>query len=197
MRNGIGAIIALGLLAGPAVAGLLPVHVDKSPEGVNYRYTYGIQLQSGAVLNSGDYFTIFDFAGLKAGTNTQPAGFEFSSSMTGRTPARLSPDDDSAISNLTWTYTGAGAKGEKDLGEFSAVSQYGLTVEDSFTGQSHRQIDGHLNGNITDTQVPVPQAPNSFVPEPSSLILCALGLPMLLGLLRARRGSMVSVYATA
>jgi hypothetical protein len=173
------------MAAGEASAGLLPVHVGVTPEGRDFRYAYSIQLQSGAVLQPGDYFTIFDFAGLLPNHQAQPVGFDYASSPTGPTPARLNPVDDAGLANLTWTYSGATISGPLDLGAFSAVSQYGETTDGAFTGQTHRQVDGHLNGNITDTRVPVPVAPG--VPEPSSWILVIAGLPVLIGLNWLRR----------
>lgn len=181
------AFVAVFLFADASDAGLLPVNVGVKTEGDNFRYTYGIQLQSGAVLKSGDYFTIFDFAGLVGGMNTQPAGFTFSTSNAGPVPPNLKPADDETISNLTWTFTGGETTGPINLGDFSAVSEYQLKNDDYFTARSHREVDGRMNGNITSTQVPVPVAPQCMVPEPSTLILLAAGVPLILGLRRFRR----------
>lgn len=177
--------LALVLCMGTAQAGLLPVST-MAPEGGDHRYAYDIGLQSGSVLKPGDFFTIYDFAGLVSGTNIQPAGFTFSSSTAGPTPAGVLPSDDGGVSNLTWTYTGSETIGPADLGKFSAVSEYGETTNDSFTGLSHRTVGGRSNSNITDTQVPVPMAPCDHVPEPSTLILLAAGLPLVLGLRKMR-----------
>jgi hypothetical protein len=179
------AALALVLAAAPAAGGLLPTNVEVTPDGDHYRYTYSIQLQSGAVLRPGDYFTIFDFAGLKDGSAAQPAGFTFSSAPTGPTPAGLHPGDDAGVDNLTWTYGGAEPLGSGDIGPFSAVSGFDQKTDDAFAGLSHRQVDGHLNGNLTDTQVPVPVAPG--VPEPSSFLLLAAGVPLFLGWRQMRR----------
>ena len=187
-------IAALLLGASQTNAGLLPVAANIAPEGGDYRYTYSVQLQSGAILNPGDYFTIYDFDGFIAGSNAQPAGFTFSSAPVGPTPAHVSPDDNAHIANLTWTYTGAGTTGPSDLGSFTALSQFGTTADDSFTGQTHRVVDGQLNGNVTDTHVPVPltltiaSMPSCHqVSEPRTLLLVLAGLPLLAGVRWLRR----------
>jgi len=189
MRRHIGtaSTLTILLLAGNAEAGLLPASTV-SAEGGSFRHEYDIGLQSGSMLKSGDYFTIYDFAGFVEGTNTQPSGFTFSTANSGPTPAGVLPSDDGGVSNLTWTYNGGETIGPAELGKFSAVSHYGETTDDSFTGRSHRTVDGHLNSNLTDTEVPVPKAPDmcQHVPEPSTLILLAAGLPILIGFRRIR-----------
>src|SRR3954451_12268704 len=49
-------------------AGLLPVSVTVTPEANNFRWTYSIVLPTDMKLQSGDYFTIYDFGGLVAGS---------------------------------------------------------------------------------------------------------------------------------
>lgn len=172
-------------VTGQAAAGLLPVHLTVAPEGTDFRYTYSIQLQSGAVLQPGDYFTIFDFAGLTPTKVAQPDGFDYATANSGPVPSRLCPTDDGGVANLTWTYRGSPVASPAGLGDFSAVSHYGHQTDGDFAAQTHRQVDGHVDANVTDTRVPVPMAPD--VPEPSSLLLVLLGLPFALALVRSRR----------
>ncbi|HJZ90116.1 MAG TPA: hypothetical protein VKE40_04540 [Gemmataceae bacterium] len=188
-RVGLGALCALLLVTGEAGAGLLPIHVAITPEGNDFRYTYSVLLQSDAVLKPGDYFTIFDFAGLVSGTNNQPGSFTFSTDATGPVPTGVVPNDDPALPNLTWRYTGTDASlvGQLGLGDFSVVSQYDDTHDDHFTGQTHRVVDGHLDSNITDTQVPVPESHHCGAAEPSSLLLLLFGIPVALGFRVLRR----------
>ncbi len=182
-----GAVVLL-LAVESAQGGLLPVHVGVAREGTDYRYTYSVMLESDTVLKPGDYFTVYDFAGLVNGANLGPANFAYSTSNSGPTPTGVLPSDDPNVANLTWTYTGAqSAVGQLALGDFSAKSRYGSTRDDSFTGQTHRTVDGHLNSNITDTQVPVPTAHHCGVPEPTSIALLALGIPFALGARALRR----------
>jgi hypothetical protein len=183
----------MALTTGVAQAGLLPVSVTTTNEGSNTRFDYSVLLQSDAMLKTGDYFTIYDFAGFIPDSNTQPSNFSFSTSASGQTPSRVVPNDDPAIPNLTWTYTGSDTQiGELALGSFTAASHYSRSRDDDFTGQTHRQVDGHLNSNITDTRVPVPDPCHPpAVPEPSSVLLLGLALPLALGahaLKKAKRG---------
>ena len=178
---------AVLLLAGTSQAGLLPVDVNVGREGTHTRFDYSVILQSDTVLRTGDYFTVYDFAGFVPNSNTQPANFSFTTATTGKTPAHVQPSDDPSIPNLTFTYTGSDTEvGELALGSFTALSRYTRTREDYFTGQTHRELDGHLNSNITDTLVPVPCHPPA-VPEPASIVLLALGLPLALGVRAFRK----------
>jgi hypothetical protein len=178
-------ILGLVLSTSQLVAGLLPTEVTKSGEGGNFRFTYHVTLTSDLELHPGDFFTVYDFAGFVPGSTTQPANFTFSSSMMGPTPGNVSPSDDSGVANLTWTYTGPiTTMGQTDLGDFSALSWYSSTDDDSFTARTHRVLGGRVDSNITETTVPVPTAPQ--VPEPATLLLLAAGLPVI-GVARWRR----------
>ncbi|MEZ6139562.1 MAG: PEP-CTERM sorting domain-containing protein [Zavarzinella sp.] len=157
-------------------AGLIPTNVSITPEGSYYRYTYSVNLQSDVTIVPGDYFTLYDFAGMVDGSATGPDNFAFGSSALGSTPNYLSPNDDASVPNATWTYTGTDPLvGPESLGQFSLLSIYGNPTYDDFTGQTHRTVDGILNSNITETSVPVP-APG--VPEPTSLLLLAGAIPL-------------------
>lgn len=185
------AMLALGFLAAPVRAGLMPVAVSVTPEGDNYRWTYAIVLPTDSQLQAGNYFTIYDFAGYVTGTESMPEGWEFSYGNVGPTPPGVVPDDNPDLPNLHWYYTGATiTDGQIGLGNFWAISTYDGPVDSYFTARTNRTSDGRIDTNITTTTVPVP---GPQVPEPGTIALAGVGLPMI-GLgwwIRARRVRMI------
>ena len=171
-------------LAADARAGLLPVSVAVVPEAGNFRWTYAVVLPTDMQLQSGDYFTIYDFAGRVPGGELVPDGWALAvAAVGGGTPGRLDPADDPAVPNLTWTYTGPTVvTGQVGLGNFWAVSTLGEVSgrAGAFTSQTHRTSDGLGERNITETLVPTGAGagPPPAVPEPGTLLLAGLGLPL-------------------
>ena len=172
--------------ANPAAAGLLPTQWSVTPEDGNYRWTYAIVLPTDSQIRTGDYFTIYDFAGYVPGSNSQPGDWTFTSQNLGPTPPDVVPMDDPAVPNVSWQYTGPTVTtGQIGLGNFWALSAYGQSADSFFTASTHRTSDGRTDNNITTTTVPVPVAVPP-VPEPATLALVGLGLP-LAALLRRRK----------
>jgi PEP-CTERM motif len=175
------AALAFVVLAVRADAGLLPVtsSMNANNNGT-YTYTYGVVLTSDSSLKSGDYFTVFDFQGLIPNSNVQPAGWNLSVSSSG-TPPGVVVNENPSLPNLTWTYSGSQpVTGQLGLGNFSVIStnpegQTSLT----FAGLSHRQIDGQSESNVTITSGPGAGVGTPGVPEPGTLALMGIGLPLL------------------
>jgi hypothetical protein len=97
-------------------------------------------------------------------------------------PPGLLPVDNPGVDNLTWTYGGATtATGQLGLGNFWAVSTSGDSVTVAFTAQNPQASTGQTDRNLVDTLAPSasPVDPPSGVPEPATMALAALGLPML------------------
>lgn len=183
-KAGLMASIATLLLASiPAKAGLLPISVTVTPESGNHRWTYAIVLPTDMKLQSGNYFTIYDFDGYVAGGENAPEGWSFSSSKIGPTPDRLDPNDNPDLWNLTWTYDGPTVpSGQIGLGNFWAISEYGDAGGSFFTAETNRSSDGSVDRNITDTIVPTgmnPPTPPPEIPEPATLLLAGIGLPLI------------------
>jgi hypothetical protein len=175
------AAAAIALTGATAQAGLLPNSVTVAPEADNFRWTYSIVLPTDMQLQAGNFFTIYDFQGYVPGGESAPDGWSFSASKVGPTPDRLNPADDADLWNLTWTYSGGLQNGQVGLGNFWASSMYSDSAEDFFTAQTFRTSDGLLDRNITTTLTPVGTdiPPPSGVPEPATLVMAGLGLPLL------------------
>ena len=175
--------VVAAALAAPAQAGIIPASVTITPEAGNFRWTYSVVLPTDQKLQAGDYFTIYDFGGLVPGTNSQPADWAYSSAKGGPVPPGLAPIDNPAIDNLTFTYGGATIpSGQVGLGNFWAVSTVGESVTVAFTAQNPQASSGQLDRNIVDTLAPAPAVdiiPPSGVPEPTTMALAGLGLPIL------------------
>jgi PEP-CTERM motif len=188
-------LAAIGLLAfqtATATAGLLPTGWSVTPEAGNFRWAYAIVMPTDSQLKTGDYFTIYDFAGYLEGTSLSPsADWGLTVQNVGPTPPNVLPNDDPNIPNLSWVYNGPTIDvGQIGLGNFMATSMYETATESHFTARTHRASDGKIDTNITTTDVPVPDGGGGGVPEPTTLALAALGLP-LLGLARLRRKTVV------
>lgn len=173
--------IATVISAAAAQAGLLPTSVTVNPENGNYRWTYAIVLPTDMKLQSGNYFTIYDFAGYVPGGETAPSGWTFSAQELGPTPDLLKPTDNAALWNLTWKYNGPTIpNGQLGLGNFWAISTFSDTTTSSFTAITNRTSDGLSDSNITTTTTPTgSSSPPPGVPEPATLALAALGLPFI------------------
>ena len=192
------AAVAIVVSAGTANAGLLPVSVTVQPEAGNFRWTYSVVLPTDMKLQAGSYFTIYDFAGFVEGSATVSGTspdetfsqyWTLSTSKLGPTPDRLNPQDDPNIVNLTFTYNGPTIpEGALGLGNFAATSTFGQTTDTFFTATNPRAEGGSIDSNITDTLAPKGSDTPGQVdsPEPTTLVLAGLGLP-LIGLRRVLR----------
>lgn len=189
------ATVAIALAPGKAAAGLIPNKLTVTPEGGMYRYTYSIKLPTDSVLRPGDYFTIYNFDGFVAGSAMSSgapssADWTFSSSNVGPTPSGVLPADNPSVPNLTWTYNGPEINIPEPvgLGNFWAVSLYPTTTDSWLTGSTGTS-SGEADHNITETKVPVPSSTPPGVPEPATLLLAGLGLPLAAGFRRWKAGT--------
>lgn len=192
------AAVAIVVSAGTADAGLLPVSVTVQPEAGNFRWTYSVVLPTDMKLQAGSFFTIYDFAGYQSGSAAVSATspddsfaqyWSLSQTKLGPTPDRLNPQDDPNIENLTFTYNGPTIpSGQLTLGNFAATSTFGTTADSFFTATNQTAASGQVDSNITSTLAPRGNDGGGGIatPEPTTMVLAGLGLP-LIGLRRLLR----------
>jgi len=186
-------VVANVATAVPASAGLLPVSATTAADGSNTRYTYGVVLTSNSTLQSGDYFTIFDFSKPIASTAVMPTGWTVSLNPLGGNPGGTVPGDSPNIPNLTYVYHGPTLTGSVGLGNFMIDSSISASTSTpySFASFTQQTANGANESNITSVMVPVVPSSGGTtgtqgsggtppgVPEPSTLLLMGIGLPFL------------------
>ena len=167
--------IALGAMTLAANADIIPTLSTVTASGSNFQWNYATNVTVDQKVVSGDFFTIYDFGGFIPGSNTQPAGWTFSSSLVGITPGQVSPTDNPTIPNLTWTYSGPTITGSAALGTFSVLSTTNVLRTSDFAAQGTRS-----GGPTADTKVNNVGTVSVPVPEMSALApmigVCGLGM---------------------
>jgi hypothetical protein len=140
----------LALIAAPAVAMQTVVtQVDKNADG-SMTYHFSVKLDKGETLTPGesketaDFVTVYNFYGLVDGSVKSPAGWEFSSENSGRTPMWngypvVLPVDVPNTPNLTWAVTKPVAAGAQIDG-FTATTRVSTIVEGEYTAQVTTQL---------------------------------------------------------
>jgi hypothetical protein len=156
-------------------------HVDRNTDG-SMTYHFAIKTDQGETLTPGgskataDFVTVYNFYGLIDGSAKAPAGWEFSSEESGRTPAMngyplVLPLDIPGTPNLTWTVVKPVAGGTQIDG-FSATTRVNPTVQGQYTAQVTRQsptIPGVAGGMPGSTPMVSKQAIIGTLPTPSFL----------------------------
>jgi hypothetical protein len=175
----------LGVTVLAARGDVIPTLSGTSAIGSNFTWDYSANVTVDQNVQKGDFFTIYDFGNFVAGSNNQPVGWTFSSSLVGTNPSLVKPKDNPSILNLTWTYTGATPiHGSAALGIFSIVADTNQLRTSDFAAQGTRNTGpntGTKIDNIGRISVPVPEM-SALLPI---LSVCSAGLLSLLpGFLR-------------
>jgi hypothetical protein len=192
-RATLGALLsAATLMLGNAVkADIIPVFDSSTPNGGNTTFSYTASVASGSRVNTGDYFTIYDFNGYVAGSEFAPVDWSISVQNVGITPAGQLLADGPSVVNLTFTYTGAASL----IGPVNPIGGPGAFGADStsaavkslgqYSSMTHKQNPGHPDHNTPQSNQGYLVTP-AAVPETSSLMLLVPGLVPLGMVLRRR-----------
>ena len=158
------AIVGLGSLA--ARADIIPTLSSVTGSSPNFTWNYSANVTVDQTVNTGDFFTIYDFSSIMPTTTTQPSGWTFSTALLGSTAPLTSPTDNASLWNLTWTYSGAAISGSAALGMFTVVTSTDQLRDGQFTAQATRNSGpnaGTKVSNIGTVAVPVPE-PSALLP---------------------------------
>ena len=190
----------LSIVAVMALLGIASVRADIIPSfsgtspgtGTNTVWNYSINITSDQQVTTGDFFTIYDFGPFILGSNTQPSGWTFSTSLLAPAPTGTNPPNSPTLADLTWTYTGSatiptgtnlsGFSVTQSTSSFQEVPSMKLGY---FAAQATRGTGaaaGTKINNVGNVPVPVP------VPEPTTMSLLALaGAGSVLRAIRRRK----------
>jgi len=160
-------LAAFSALTVAAHADVIPTLSSVTVNGGGFSWNYSANVLVDQRVETGDFFTIYDFGNFVSGSNMQPAGWLFSSSLLGLTPAFLTArdytlvHDDPSIRNLTWTYIGQNSIiGPDFLGIFSVTNNTNQLTTGQFAAQATRNGGPHDGGKISNigaVSVPVPE----------------------------------------
>jgi hypothetical protein len=141
---------------------IIPTLSSVTGSSPNFTWNYSANVTVNQTVNTGDFFTIYDFGSIAPGSNTQPTGWTFSQSLLGPTAALTSPTDNPNILNLTWTYNGtAPIVGSAALGMFSVITSTDQLKTGQFTAQATLNSGpnaGTKISNVGTVSVPVPES---------------------------------------
>ena len=164
------ALVATSLIAR---ADIIPSFDSIVPNGGNFQFNYTATVTADQEVETGDFFTIYDFNGLVPNSGSMPPNWSFSSAFLGRTPTQVNPPDDPTILNITFTYTGTmPIIGPAPLGTFSAVSNFGQSHPGYFAAEGTANPGGNKIDNVGVIPVPVPEI-STFS---QILEICGLGI---------------------
>jgi len=174
-----------------ARADIIPT-LDPNPPAATvggFTWNYSANVTVDQMVTTGDYFTIYDFGNFLAGSNLQPVGWTFSSSLVGTTPGLVNPTDNASLLNLTWTYIGEQPiVGSALAGQFSVITDTNQLTTAFFAAEATRSTGpeaGSKVDNVGHVSVPVPEM-SALLPI---LSICAAGLRSFIPSLLRRRST--------
>jgi hypothetical protein len=190
MRKSILGLITIGVTMMAAHGDIIPTLSNTTATAGGFTWNYGVNVTVDQMVMPGDFFTIYDFGAFNPGSNLQPVGWTFSSSLTGVNPSLVTPADNPALLNLTWTYVGqTPINGAAALGNFSVIAATNQLRSSDFAAEATR--NGGPNAGTKIDNVGVVSVP---IPEMSALLpilsVCGAGFAASVpSLLRRRKKS--------
>jgi hypothetical protein len=191
------AAVLLLMMSTPARADIMLTLIGEAPVGNAFEYTYSVRLADGTALHAGgggmnmaNFFTLYDIPGLISGSETYEGALATNTSHTeqhlGTTPATEHPfPTENGGMNVTTFWTGSDVSGAVDLGTFSFLSTNPLgSAMLAFTAASQNL---HNMGLVANNSSGVAGPSGSPAPEPSTLLLAAVGLSVVGGVNYWRR----------
>ena len=175
MRN-LFALAILGILgiATAVRADINPNFDSWTSTDTTTNWNYTINVTAGQEIVSGDFFTIYDFGNFIPGSNFQPSGWTFASSLSGSTPPGINTSiDNPGVVNLTWTYNGVTIPTETfGIGLFGVAingAQNTASRNSFFAGWGTRVAGDQAGTNIANAGSIIVSA--QAVPEPPTMAL--------------------------
>lgn len=156
-------LLALGATILAVNADIIPTLSPTAPAPTvgGFLWNYSANVTIDEMIQPGDFFTIYDFGAFTGGSNTQPAGWTFSSSLLGVNPSLVNPSDNPNLLNLTWTYTGTTPiNGSALLGNFSVIAATDQLRTSNFAAEATRNSGpnaGSKVDNVGSISVPIPE----------------------------------------
>ena len=154
-------LVAFGTSIFVAYGDIIPSLDSVTGSAPNFTWNYSANVTVNETVNTGDFFTIYDFSSIMPTTHNEPAGWTFSTSLIGQTPSLVGPTDNPNLWNVTWTYTGTTPiVGAHSLGIFSVVTSTDQLKMGQFTAEASRSNDPTNTkiDNIGNVSVPVPES---------------------------------------
>ena len=170
-------------------AGIIPTLDGAAPALVSpgvWEWTYTANVGTDEELNTsasgsptGSFFTIYDISGLlTTPVIVVPTGWTDTTQLTGTTPSGLSVPDDTAVANVTFTYTGAVAPGPLMIDGFSFFTSTN-TVTTGMSSYQATKLDATgtpLAGQDAGFDPVLTPGAAETSPEPASMLLISSGL---------------------
>src|SRR5881227_2208279 len=160
-------LVLFGSVSFIARGDIIPTLSSVTGSSPNFTWNYSANVTVDETINTGDFFTIYDFGSIAPGSNTQPTGWIFSQALVGPTAPLTTPTNNPNILNLTWTYNGSTPiVGSAALGIFSVITATDQLKTGQFTAEATRNSGptaGTKVSNIGTVNVPVPES-SSLLP---------------------------------